>query len=276
MIYTIRTTAGREDIVVDLLISKIEAENIDVKSVFHPAEIKGYVFIEGALGAVHKAMVGLMHSRGLINKPINLGEIQHFLEYKKARIRVDDGDIVEIIGGPFKGEKGRVNRINKIKDEITAELLEASIPIPVTIATEFVRVVKKAHPEKVEKIEEKPEEEDEKSVFDKEELEKVEKEEAVKKDVKKEEPVDETKTEAPDEKPAEEKEAPVEEKPEEDKLKLLMKEEKEKATAEAQEPEPASGTEKERESEPAEEEDFVKEIEQKEKKKKKTEEEDYE
>lgn len=147
MIYTIRTTAGREDIVVDLLISKVQSDEIDVKSVFHPAEIKGYVFIEGTLGSVQKSIQGLMHSRGLIAKPIKLDEIQHFLEYKKARLKIDEGDIMEIIGGPFKGEKGRVIRVNKIKDEVTAELLEASIPIPVTIATEFVKIIKKIKPE---------------------------------------------------------------------------------------------------------------------------------
>src|SRR3989338_3319048 len=83
MIYTVRTTSGREDIVVDLLISKVQADNLDIKSVFHPAEIKGYAFIEGAIGTVHRAVQGLMHSRGLIDKPVRLEEIQHFLDFKK-------------------------------------------------------------------------------------------------------------------------------------------------------------------------------------------------
>lgn len=144
---------------VDFLVSKIQGEDIGIRSVFHPAEIKGYVFIEGPLGAVHKAAQGLMHSRGLIDKPVQLGEIQHFLESKKARLKIDEGDIMEIIGGPFKGEKGRVIRVNKIKDEVTAELLEASIPIPVTIATEFVKIVKKAKPVAEEKEAEPAEEE---------------------------------------------------------------------------------------------------------------------
>jgi len=164
MIYTIRTTSGREDIVVDLLMSKIRGDTLDIKSVFHPAEIKGYIFVEGTVGNIHRAMQGLMHVRGLIDKPVRLEEIQHFLEYKKARMKVDEGDIMEIIGGPFKGEKGRIIRVNKIKDEVTAELLEASIPIPVTIATEFVKIIKKAKPE--EKPVEAAGKEEEKSVFD--------------------------------------------------------------------------------------------------------------
>lgn len=146
-IYTLRTTSGREDIVIDLLTSRIKAEGINIKSVFHPAEIKGYIFIEGPLGGVHKSILGLMHAKGLIEKPVRLDEISHFLETKKARLKIDIDDTVEIIGGPFKGERGKIKRIDKVKDEITIELLEASIPIPVTIATEFIKIVKKARPE---------------------------------------------------------------------------------------------------------------------------------
>jgi len=126
MIYTIRTTSGREGIVIDLLTTKITAQAIDIKSVFHPAELKGYIFIEGELNHVHKAIQGLMHARGVIEKPIKLEEVQHFLEYTKKRLTVDLGDTVEIIGGPFKGEKGKISRIDPAKDEITIELLEAN------------------------------------------------------------------------------------------------------------------------------------------------------
>jgi transcriptional antiterminator NusG len=141
-IYIVRTTAGREDIVVDLIAAKIKSEGLAVKAVLHPAEIKGYVFVEGQLDSVQKAVHGLMHIKGIITKPVTLDQIARFLEYKKERIKVEIGDIVEIIGGPFKGEKGKVQRIGK--EEVTVELLEAAIPIPVTIATEFVKVIKPA------------------------------------------------------------------------------------------------------------------------------------
>jgi len=144
MIYTIRTASGREDIVVDLLEAKIKSENLDVKAVFHPAEIKGYVFIEGTEGNVQKAIRGIMNVRGLINKPINIEDIRHFLQYEKARITLNVGDVVEIISGPFKGERGKIQRIDPVKDEVTIELLEASIPIPVTITSEFVKILKSA------------------------------------------------------------------------------------------------------------------------------------
>jgi transcriptional antiterminator NusG len=79
-----------------------------------------------------------------VEKEVKLSEIQHFFETKKAAIAaIEKDDITEIIGGPFKGEKGRVQRIDKVKDEVTVELLEASIPIPVTISTELIKLIKK-------------------------------------------------------------------------------------------------------------------------------------
>ncbi|MCK4714602.1 MAG: transcription elongation factor Spt5 [Candidatus Aenigmarchaeota archaeon] len=145
MIYTLRTTSGREDIVMDMLNSKIKAENLDVKAVIHPTELKGYIFIEGSTGDIHKALRGVMHTKGLIEKPVKIVDIQHFMEAKASEMKVDIDDIVEIMGGPFKSEKGKIKRIDKNKNEVTIELMEASIPIPVTIATEFIKVTKKVN-----------------------------------------------------------------------------------------------------------------------------------
>ena len=49
----------------------------------------------------------------------------------------------EIISGPFKGEKARVRRIDESKEEVTVELIEAMIPIPITVRGDHVRVLEK-------------------------------------------------------------------------------------------------------------------------------------
>jgi transcriptional antiterminator NusG len=155
MIYAIRTTTGREDIVIDIMSTRIRQEGLDVKSIVHPAEIKGYVFAEGTSGSIHKAVQGLMHIRGIIEKPVPLDDIKHFLETdRKDRIKVEEDNVVEIIGGPFKGEKGKITRVDSVKDEVTIELLDASIPIPVTIATEFIKVIKRTSAKESSDVEE--------------------------------------------------------------------------------------------------------------------------
>lgn len=140
-IYTIRTTSGREDMVVDMLSLNVRNQGLDVKAILHPAELKGYIFAEGNLADIHKAAQGMMHIRSFIEKPINLSDIQRFLEAKK--VAVDVGDEVEIVGGAFKGDKGVITRLDKTKDEVTIELREGAIPIPMTISVDMVKLLKK-------------------------------------------------------------------------------------------------------------------------------------
>ncbi len=142
-IFSLRTTLGRENVVMDFVASRIKAQNIDIKSVLHPPELKGYMFIEGDIENVQKAIQGIPHIRGLLTEPIDIEKIRHFLQPKTVHIELNRGDVVEIIGSPFKGEKARVVKLDKTKNEITLELLEAGVPIPVTIGIEFVRLVEK-------------------------------------------------------------------------------------------------------------------------------------
>ncbi|MFH1105746.1 MAG: transcription elongation factor Spt5 [Candidatus Aenigmatarchaeota archaeon] len=142
-IFSLRTTLGRENVVMDFVSSRIRAQKIDIKSVLHPPELKGYMFIEGDIEHVQKAIQGIPHIRGLLTDPVDIEKIRHFLQPKTVHIELNRGDIVEIIGSPFKGEKARVVKLDKTKSEITLELLEAGVPIPVTIGIEFVRLVER-------------------------------------------------------------------------------------------------------------------------------------
>lgn len=148
MIYAIRTTIGRENIVMNNLINKIKNAGLQIYSIYKPNELKGYIFIEGEIEDIETVISGVPHIRGLIKKPIPLEELKKFLEIRKAEIKLSIGDIIEITGGPFKNEKGKVTRIDKNKEEVTVELLEAAIPIPVTVPVNSVRLLKSAESEK--------------------------------------------------------------------------------------------------------------------------------
>lgn len=143
MIATIRTTTGRENVVIDSIISRIKTRGIPIKSLFHPEELRGYVFIEGEANDIEASIKAVPHVRGLIKKDVPVGQLERFLIAEKMEIKVEVGDIVEVIGGPFKGEKGRITRVDDTKNEITVEFLEAAIPIPVTISINAVRIHEK-------------------------------------------------------------------------------------------------------------------------------------
>ena len=143
MIATIRTTTGRENIVIESITSKVKGHAIPVKSVFHPEDLRGYIFIEGEVNDIEASIKGIPHVRGLINKDVPIEQLERFLIPATQEIKLEIGDIVEIIGGPFKGEKGKITRVDETKNEITVEFLEAAIPIPVTISVNTVRMHEK-------------------------------------------------------------------------------------------------------------------------------------
>ena len=147
MIVTIRTTTGRENIVIESIMSRVKSHKIPVKSIIYPEEIKGYIFVEGEINDIEASVKGVPHVRGIIKKDVPMQQLEKFMIAEKSEIKLEIGDIIEIIGGPFKGEKGRITRMDETKNEITVEFLEAAIPIPVTISINSVRIHEKKRKE---------------------------------------------------------------------------------------------------------------------------------
>ena len=144
MIYAIKTIIGRENVVIDSMSGKAKTQSLSIKSIVHPEEIRGYVFVEGELKDIENMIREIPHARGVIREPVSVSDIKRFLEPKKVEIKINEGDIVEVIGGPFKGEKGKVTRFDSIKSEVTIELIEVTVPIPVTVNAGLVKVISKA------------------------------------------------------------------------------------------------------------------------------------
>lgn len=144
MILTVRTTTGRENAVMDTIMTRIQARKIPVKSIFFTDDLRGYVFVEGEQEDVESAIKNVPHVRGLIAKSVELKDLEKFMVPEKREIKYDVGDVVEIVGGPaFKGEKAKITRVDETKNEVTVELLEAVIPIPLTISMNVVRLHEK-------------------------------------------------------------------------------------------------------------------------------------
>ena len=141
-IYTIRTTIGRENIVMSEIESKVKTKGYEIKALIHPEKLKGYVMIEGKESDIREVVRDLRYIKGIIDKPVKIDDIKQFLETKEKEVEIHKGDIIEIIGGPFKRERGKVTRIGK--NEITVELLEAAVSIPVTVGVDSIRIVEKS------------------------------------------------------------------------------------------------------------------------------------
>jgi len=81
------------------------------------------------------------HARSIVPGESGVSEVEHFLSPTPDVEGIAEGDIVELIAGPFKGEKAQVQRIDEGKDQVTVELYEATVPIPVTVRGDQIRVL---------------------------------------------------------------------------------------------------------------------------------------
>ncbi|MGC8812557.1 MAG: transcription elongation factor Spt5, partial [Candidatus Aenigmatarchaeota archaeon] len=89
MIYTVKTVVGREKIVMENIASKAKSQNLNIQALVHPEEIKGYIFVEGDVKDIEKAVQMVPHVRGLIKTPVEVKEIQRFLEPKTVEIELN-------------------------------------------------------------------------------------------------------------------------------------------------------------------------------------------
>ena len=140
-IYTIRTTIGQEKSVAELIANRVKIHALAIQSILVPETLRGYIFIETSKrGAIDEAISGISHVRGSVGKT-NINELSHFLTPKPVVEGLEEGDIVEITGGPFKGTRAKVTRVDKVKEEVTVELLDSPAPIPIRVHGDYVRKV---------------------------------------------------------------------------------------------------------------------------------------
>lgn len=145
MIFIYRVTAGQEKVVADVLKNKIKKEKLAIFSLAAIDELHGYLLVEAADEvAVRQAAMRIPHIKGVLAKHMDLKEIDTLIAAKSVGATISKGDIVELVSGPFKGEKARVIKIDETKDDVTVELTEVAVPIPVTIKSNAIRVFQKA------------------------------------------------------------------------------------------------------------------------------------
>lgn len=143
-LFVIRTTANREDQVFDFLESNIKQKKLPVYSVFRAHGMRGYVFVEAAdEGTVQQAAFGVPYARGLLRRPVDFTEVDMMLDTGKKDYNIQKNDIVEIIAGPFKRENAKITRIDKQKEEVVVELLEAAVSIPITLKFDAIKVIRR-------------------------------------------------------------------------------------------------------------------------------------
>ena len=143
-IFAVRTTTGQERNVAKLVTAKIEMKKIPVRAILVPETLRGYLFIEAdGPHFVEEAIVGIKHVRSRVPGLVSFSEVETYLIRKPIIEELSENDIVEVIGGPFKGMRAKITRIDMTKEDVTLELLEATFTLPITVHSDYVKLVEK-------------------------------------------------------------------------------------------------------------------------------------
>lgn len=145
MYFVVKVTAGQERIIANILQNKSSKEDSGIYSIMVVEGMRGYIIVEAEDDAKLKEFITKDRNiRGILPKPLSESDINKFIEATNKAMNIDKGDIVEFTTGPFKGYKAKVLKTDEIKDDITVELMDVVVSIPVTTKRSSAKIVQKA------------------------------------------------------------------------------------------------------------------------------------
>jgi len=141
-LFALRTTGGQEKVVLNLLQNRVKSKNINIQSVLLVDNLKGYVVLEAVdVNQAFNAIQGVRHIRGQLRGELEFKDIEGYLIKKSTVSELAVDKIVEIIGGPFKGMKATITRVDHEKEEATVILLDAPYQLPVTVDANYLKLI---------------------------------------------------------------------------------------------------------------------------------------
>lgn len=127
-----------------MLSRNVKNSDIEITSILVPDNLRGYILVESSSKIdMQDPVFKVPNLRGSVEGEIGFEEIKNFLNPEPIIASIKKGSIVELITGPFKGERAKVIRIDEPKEEVVLELIEAAIPIPVTVKGDQIRLIQK-------------------------------------------------------------------------------------------------------------------------------------
>ena len=139
-LFAIKITGGQEKVVMNMLEAKTRLGDVGIQSVLLVDNLKGYVIIEAATPNLAYGVIdGVRHIRSQLRGELDFSDIEGYLVKKSSASQLKIDSTVEITGGPFKGMKATVTRIDVEKEEATVVLLDAAYQLPVTVDTAYLK-----------------------------------------------------------------------------------------------------------------------------------------
>lgn len=153
IIMAVKTNVGKEFEVAQNLVNRDKRDyeerlvinpsaTREIMAIMSPYELKGYFYLEtmhpDRITYIAKKM---RNFKGVVNGEIHIDEISEQLTPKPAVAGLELGSFIELVKGPFKGEKARIMNIDHEKEEVTVQFIESAMLIPVKVRAEDIRVI---------------------------------------------------------------------------------------------------------------------------------------
>ncbi len=156
-LYILKTSIGQEQNVAAEIRARLSGtgslKDIQDKifGVLSPHYMKGFIFVEASamhhvqklIGRVGVGVTPLKNCSKVLDGEAPLEDVLPYLEPKAATTGIEEGCIVEISGGAFRGQTARVTVVAESKEEVTVELFEAAVPVALTVRADQVRVTQR-------------------------------------------------------------------------------------------------------------------------------------
>jgi len=156
-LYILKTSIGQEQNVAKEIQARLSGTGSlkdiqdEIFGVLSPHFMRGYIFVEASalhhveklIGRVGVSTTPMKNCRKVLDGESPLGDVLPYLEPKAATTGIEEGSIVEIHGGAFRGQAARVTRVTESKEEVTVELFEAAVPVALTVRADQVRVTQR-------------------------------------------------------------------------------------------------------------------------------------
>ncbi len=143
--FVVKVTSGQERIAANMLQNKWSKMAIPIYAILVVEGMKGYIIVEAEDEAVCREFITRdKNIKGILPQPLNEAEVEKLVTIKSYAAEIEKDDMVEFVSGPFKGYKARVLKVDDVKGDITVELMDVVVPIPITTKMNTAKVLQKA------------------------------------------------------------------------------------------------------------------------------------
>ncbi len=140
-LYAVQTTASHESTSAEMIANDASGE---IYATLSPESMTSYIMVEAENeAAVQRAIEEVPHARKVLPQETSMSEIEQFLTPTSDVKGIDEDAIVELTGGPFQGDKAKVTKVTESSERVTVELYDATVPIPVEVRGDQIRVLDK-------------------------------------------------------------------------------------------------------------------------------------